>query len=120
MWKLFDTDKDDCWSNAEFDQMCVPPCDLKFIEVSSAAAKDSKCGSDKISPDDYAEKAEDLQAFRKPLERPMTQMSGGCVVVRMCVCIISVMYLCLEYISVMYICMYIYVHVYRQIDVCIY
>ncbi len=98
MWKLFDKDKDDCWSNAEFDKMCVPPCDLKFIDVSTAAAKDSKCGSDKISPDDFAEKVQDLEAFRKELETPMTEMSG----VRVCgvrVCI-YIGYLC------MYVCTY--------------
>jgi hypothetical protein len=108
MWKLFDQDGDDCWSNAEFDRMCVPPCDLTFIDVSKAAVKDSKCGSDKISPDDFAEKSEDLQAFYKGLERPMTQMSGGCVVVRTCICTISVIYLCLEYICIGYV--YMYVH----------
>ncbi len=108
MWKLFDEDKNDCWSNAEFDKMCVPPCDLKFIDVSTAAVKDSKCGSNEISPDDFAEKAEDLQAFYKGLERPMTQMAGGCVVVRTCICTISVIYLCLEYICIGYV--YMYVH----------
>ena len=105
MWKLFDTDKDDCWSNAEFDQMCVPPCDLKFIDVSTAAAKDSKCGSDKISPDDFAEKAQDLEAFRKELERPMTEMSGGCVVVRVCV---YIAYLCMSRIYIYRLSMYVH------------
>ena len=110
MWKLFDIDGNDCWSKAEFDQMCVSPCDLTFIDVSTAAAKDSKCGSDnsEISPDDFAVKAEDLQAFRKPLERPMTQMAGECG----CACAYtSVMYVCLEYIYrlCMHVCTYIYI-----------
>jgi hypothetical protein len=107
MWKLFDEDGDDCWSNAEFDKMCVPPCDLTFIDVSKAAAKDSKCGNDKISPDDFAEKGEDLQAFYKVLETPMTQMAGGCVVVRVCM---YISYVCMSRIYIyrlsIYVCTY--------------
>ena len=36
LWTLHDEDKDDCWSSAEFDKMCVPPCDLKFVDVIKA------------------------------------------------------------------------------------